>query len=274
MREPSIHITKSQFEAICLELGYSIDVNKFFRKAATKAVNSRNILVTNNKVSNQVNKVLLATKGDANMVADIIYATRIKLKHRGVRKIQEGTSRDWTLCKQLANICNEFCQSFNLETRDGFIKYIETGVSRMTDARNLVNRLISMADNIYAQYNAQQELLDMDLNTKDMVGLLHDNYIKRIADATGIYEPFKDNPEKMVHVLRTWQLINKRGFDANDFIDAQFESLSWCNGIPDIANMYGDKAIERYNKYIYKHKRKVSSELKVEGSLWDKINKK
>ena len=27
-------------------------------------------------------------------------------------------------------------------------------------------------------------------------------------------------------------------WDYKDFIDAQFESLAWCNGLPDIAQLY------------------------------------
>lgn len=270
-REPSIHINKSQFEAICLELGLSVNVDQFFKKAASKALNARNILVTNNKVNKQVNKVLLASKGDAALVADIIYATRIKLKHRGVRKITQS-SREWAGCKNIANLCNIFCQDYGLDIREGFIKYIEIGISRMTDARNLVNRLISMADNIYAQYDAEQTLSQIDQDTRNRILQLHDIYIKKIAEATGIWEPFRDNPEKMVHILRTWELITKRGFNEKEFIEAQFESLAWCNGIPDIVNMYGEKAIERYNKYIYKHRKINPSEDEPKrGSLWDKI---
>jgi hypothetical protein len=37
--------------------------------------------------------------------------------------------------------------------------------------------------------------------------------------------------------------------------------------------MYNDKALERYNKYLYKNKSKqlLDDEPQVEGSLWDKI---
>lgn len=57
------------------------------------------------------------------------------------------------------------------------------------------------------------------------------------------------------------------------FIDAQFESLAWCNGLPELNQMYNDKAIERYNKYLYRNKGKQSleDEPQVEGSLWDRI---
>ena len=83
----------------------------------------------------------------------------------------------------------------------------------------------------------------------------------------------KKNPEKYVHFAYVAAFLEEEGWDYKDFIDAQFESLAWCNGLPDIAQLYTDKAVERYNKYLYKNKNKKSlEEPQVEGSLWDKIN--
>ena len=69
--------------------------------------------------------------------------------------------------------------------------------------------------------------------------------------------------------------MGERDWNSIWFIDAQFESLAWCNGLPEPSQMYNEKAIERYNKYLYKNKNKQSleAEPEVEGSLWDKIRK-
>ena len=75
-----------------------------------------------------------------------------------VRKINESNSREWANCKKLAEICNTFCEDFKFDTREGFIKYIETGLKRMTDYRNVMQRLISMQDNITNQIDAEIEL--------------------------------------------------------------------------------------------------------------------
>lgn len=271
MREPSIHITKSQFEEILniLEVD-NFPVEAFFVIARKEAINHRAVLVSNNKNTKRVNNILLASKGDAALVADILYATRIKLKHRGVRKINESNSREWENCKKLAEICNTFCEDFKFDTREGFIKYIETGLKRMTDYRNVMQRLISMQDNITNQVDAEIELQNSDLKlTKE----IHDYFIGKIAKATGIYESYENQPEKYVHFAKVGDFLKEEGWDYKTFIDAQFESLAWCNGLPDIAQMYTDKAIERYNKYLYKNKNKqlLEDEPIVEGSLWDKI---
>lgn len=272
-RSPSIHITKSQFEEILniLEVD-NFPVEAFFVIARKEAINHRAVLVSNNKNTKRVNNILLASKGDAALVADILYATRIKLKHRGVRKINESNSREWANCKKLAEVCNTFCEDFKFDTREGFIKYIETGLKRMTDYRNVMQRLLSMQENITNQVEAELELKgDKDPGfTKD----IHDEFIKRVASVTGIYESYEHQPEKYVHFLRIHNLMNEKDWNVFQFLDAQFEALAWCNGLPEPSQMYNDKAIERYNKYLYKNKdKRTLDEPQVEGSLWDKIRK-
>ena len=272
-RSPSIHITKPQFEEILNTLEVNnFPVEAFFVIARKMAINHRTVLVSNNKNTKRVNNILLASKGDAALVADILYATRIKLKHRGVRKINESNSREWANCKKLAEICNTFCEDFKFDTREGFIRYIETGLKRMTDYRNVMQRLISMQDNITNQIDAEIELKgDKDPGfTKD----IHDEFIKRVASVTGIYESYEHQPEKYVHFLRIHNLMDEKDWNVFQFLDAQFEALAWCNGLPEPSQMYNDKAIERYNKYLYKNKdKRTLDEPQVEGSLWDKIRK-
>lgn len=272
-RSPSIHITKSQFEEILNTLEVdNFPVEAFFVIARKEAINHRAVLVSNNKNTKKVSNILLASKGDAALVADILYATRIKLKHRGVRKINESNSREWANCKKLAEVCNTFCEDFKFDTREGFIKYIETGLKRMTDYRNVMQRLLSMQENITNQVEAELELKgDKDPGfTKD----IHDEFIKRVASVTGIYESYEHQPEKYVHFLRIHNLMDEKGWNVFQFLDAQFEALAWCNGLPEPSQMYNDKAIERYNKYLYKNKdKRTLDEPQVEGSLWDKIRK-
>lgn len=272
-RSPSIHITKSQFEEILNTLEVdNFPVEAFFVIARKEAINTRAVVVSNKGTTKKVTNILLASKGNASLVADILYATRIKLKHRGVRKINESNTREWALCKKLAEICNTFCEDFKFDTREGFIKYIETGLKRMTDYRNVMQRLISMQDNITNQIEAELELKeDKDPGfTKD----IHDEFIKRVASVTGIYESYEHQPEKYVHFLRIHNLMDEKDWNVFQFLDAQFEALAWCNGLPEPSQMYNDKAIERYNKYLYKNKdKRTLDEPRVEGSLWDKIRK-
>lgn len=278
MRDPSIHITRSTFEKLLqdLEIAY-FPTESFFLMARKSSVDSRAVMASNKKTTKKLDNITLASHGDANLVADLIYATRIKLHQRGVRKITEANSREWNCCKQLAEICNNFCNDFNLETRAGFITYIEIGLSRVTSNRNLVQKLISLADSISVRYEIDREVKDYQCteSIKREVHDIYQYYVKYIANSTGIYEDFKGDPEKYIHVCKVHELVNEKGWDYKAFIDAQFEALSFCNGVPSLDNMYGDKAIERFNKYLYKNNHYQETETPtVSGSLWSKINQK
>ena len=276
MRDPSIHITRGTFERLLkdLEVPY-FPTEAFFLMARKNSVDSRAVIASNKKTNKKLDKITLASHGDANLVADLLYATRIKLKQRGVRKITESNSREWCYCKQLAGICNNFCNDFELETRAGFITYIEIGLSRVNSNRNLVQKLISLAESISIRYEISQEVKDYLCTEAIKRGVqdIYQYYIKYIANSTGIYESFEDDPEKYIHVCRIHELVEAKGWDYRSYINSQFEALSFCNGVPSLENMYGDKAIERFNKYLYKNNHHETPETPmVSGSLWSKIN--
>mgnify|MGYP000375025774 CR=1 FL=1 len=275
-REPSIHITRTQLKSLFNRFGVDVSVDDFLAYAKKTALNSRSILVSSKQIDKKVNNILLADTGDAYLVADIIYATRIKLKHRGVRKINETQQREWTNCKKLAQICNIFCKDFQLETREGFIKYIKIGISKMNNARNLVQRLISMQEVITETYVAQKEYMELSSKDKKIIKDMHDYYVKKIADKTGILESFEKDMDKYQYFIQLYHFLKDRDWLPNypDYITAQFEGLSWCNGIPELSSLTNDKSIARYNKYLYKFMGKESEsdeEEGGEGSLWDKI---
>jgi len=268
-REPSIHITKSNFTDICNELEIKIPIDQFFQLAKRRAIISRSITVSNNKIQKQVSKVLLADHGNAALFADLLYAERIKLKHKGVKKINEADSNNWDMCKKLADICNTFCNDFGLETRAGYIKYIEIGISRMNgNNRNLIQRLVSMSENIFEQMANEQELSE-DKNPW-LTNQGFEYYVQKIAKVTGIYDNKKD-PNKLI----TFKRLGEKLQDPNkikEWIDAQFYALAFVNGVPSIKDLLSDKALERYNKYLYKMKHREELPPEEDLNLWSKIN--
>lgn len=273
IRDPSIHITRSQFQEICDELGIELPIGTIFAYAQRKAINSRNILVSNQQINKQINKILLADKGDAQLIADLLYAIRIKLKHKGVRKITPGMPREWVNCKKLAEICNTFCNDFQLPIREGFIKYIEIGLGKISSYRSIPQKLISMQENITQIYEARKELDQLSVSEKSQIRNMHDYFVRCIADKTGIYENFYQDPEKLRYFVDLYILLKDKGWNYKDYILAQFEGLAWCNSIPELSTLTSDKSIARYNKYLYKNSSKEESEdEEPEESIWDRIN--
>lgn len=268
-RNPSIHIGKSQLMVILNELDIrDFPIEAFIRLSKRYSLNNRGIILKHSQ--RKIAKRLESSNfGDAALFADILYAERIKLKHRGVKKINEGSGRDWDICKNLANICNNFCNDFNLDTREGYIKYIEIGISRMEgNNRNLLQRLVSMSENIFTQYGDEQELKE-DTNPW-LTNQGFEYYIQKIAKVTGIYDNKKD-PSKLVIFKRLGEKL-KEPQRIQQWIDAQFYALAFVNGIPSINDLLSDKALERYNKYLYKMKHKEELPPEENLNLWNQIN--
>lgn len=269
-REPSIHITKSSFRKILKQMDIKFPVEDFFNLARQYSADARIIVTTNNKIKKKVKNITLASNGDANLAASLLYATRIHLKHRGVKKIDEN-DRQWPLCKKLAEVCNTFCNDFNLDTRAGYIKYITIGFKRMNGKyTNYLNRLISMSQNISDTYQATSEINND--NSPIETASIHDYYCKVIADRAGFKVDYSNQPETYIYFIRVREFCTERGIDPEMWIDAQFEGLAWCNGIPDPDKLLSDKSSAYYAKFQYKNNG-AGDEPKVFGSIWSKIHK-
>lgn len=268
MRKPSIHIDIDTFTSLVKKLGKvdSSNIEEFFVLARRNSLSNRSVTISNEKLKKDIKKVLQSTKGDTSLLADIIYATRIKLKHRGIRKIQED-DREWLQLKELTKLVNQFCNDFNLDTREGFIKYIEIGFSKIQSFRSYISKLINMYEAICREYESLDGINQDD--NKEGTLELHDLFINRIADRTGLYESFRDKPEKMFSFYKARLLCDELGVDYETFIDAQFDALDWCNGIPSPEALIGDKAKERLNKYLYQNN--ISIQPKVKKSFWKSL---
>ena len=271
MRDPSIHCKLSDLSKILKKISptFSEDVITDIAKALRKvSVDNRSVVISNDKLKKDMAKRLQSSKGDATLLADIIYSVRIKLKHKGVRKINMA-DRDWLQVKQLANLCNQFCEDFNLATRDGFIKYIEIGLPKLASMRSYIGKLINMYESISQEWDAVSSL-KADGHPKDTLEL-HDAFINKIADRTGIFETFTNRPDKMLCFYRARGICDELSVDYQTFIDAQFEAFDWCSGIPTPESLTTDKAKERLNKYLYQNK--ISVQPKVKKDFWNQLKK-
>lgn len=270
-REPSIHITKSSFRKILKEMDIKFPVEEFFNLARQHSEDARIIVTTDNKIKKKVKNITLASNGNANLAAELLYATRIKLKHRGVKKVDENDPQ-WPTIKKLAEACNIFCRDFDLtDIRAGYIQYLNIGFKRMNGShRNYLNRLVSMAQVISEVYSAIR-YINQDRNPL-MTASIHDHYCRVIADRAGFKVDYHDQPDVYVHFVLLREYCNDHGIDPEEWIDSQFEGLAWCNGIPEPKNLMGDKSQDYYAKFKFKNNQ-TSEEPKVLGSLWETIHR-
>jgi len=257
-REPSIHITEKNlilvlnniFNAKTIILS---NIDKLAKQILTSSkpysINSRNVIVNNQKLEKATNKLVKSSRLDADVMANLIVNVRRQLKHRGIQQILPNT-RDWNLVKSLTKLANDFCNEFELEQREGYLNFLKIGISRMNKF-GLV-KLTNMYELICSVYDSRTQIQkDGDSEgTRD----IHDYYFKKVLEKTGIPESYIDKPEKYLYFLKVNEESKKLGLKGTLWIEAQFWGLEWNDGKPEPPQLIGDKALERVTKYCYKHK--------------------
>lgn len=253
-RIPSIHVPKLVLVKWIEDNGpITLDnLDAMMTKARQYSIESRSIQVTNKKMAEKVLKRTSSVIADANLVSDMIYAIRIQLKHLGVIKIKQ-TDNQWGNVKELATIISEFCEAKDLSFRQGCISYITIGLSLIAlspkpNYSYCAKWMVQKASWIISEYESNKELIEdtNETGTKE----IHDIYVREVAERTGIYHYYSKNKSDMLFFLRARELADEIGVDYENFIQAQFFALEFCNGIPRPQDISGDKAKDRLIKYI------------------------
>lgn len=267
-RDPSIHLLESDLTRLLSGILDPLVVQRLLQKAKAISCTGRSMLATGQKESKKAHLVLQASKKDADTLANVIYATRVKMQHRGVKKISEG-DRDWPLVKELAGVINKFAKEFELQKREAYIKYIDLAFKSIKTMRGYLHKLRDAADQVYQEMDAQ---LKLQQGFTQSVHDIYTYYVSKIIDMTGISLNLDKDAKKMSYFVEVEEHCNSINGDPYDYIDAQFEALEWCNSYPEPAQLVGQKAIERFTKYLVKHKKTLGNRKKEEKKInWNKL---
>ena len=272
-RDPSIHIRLSHFTKVWAEAGLDTsEVIQFFEACRKASCDNRSITITNDKLKKDASRMVTSNKGDTALLAEVIYSVRIKKKHRGVSKIKEG-DRDWLQLKQLTKLINEFCTSFDIEKRSGYISYVTLAFSKISSMHSYLTKFINMYEAICNEYEASLILKEDDSPDKTLA--IHNDYVELVGSKTGIVEKFLDKPSKMLCFFKIKKKCEELNIEPEVWIDAQFDALGYCGGLPSPENMAGDKALERLNKYMFENNITTNKVNKKTNSnnFWDKLKK-
>jgi len=256
MREPSIHITKSVLNSILSSLGPNSEdlTDTIFRLAKTHSINTRTITVSNERMEEKAMKIMKAERNDTDVLAQILYSVRKKLKHRGIVPIKAG-SKDWGVLKEITSQALDFTNEFGLTRRYGFLRYIEIGLSKMQNFA--LNKLPSMYEGICERHQAMVEI-EKDSDST-MTEEMYKYYCSKIIENTGIHDNLKEIPEKFVWFVRARAEAEKLNLSVKVYMKAQFEGLDFTKGIPHPTQLVGAKAKERVIRHCYKEGIKVKN---------------
>lgn len=261
MREPSLHITKSNLVLILKEVlkdSTSLDINKLadtvLKKGRAFPCNNRIVVMNTNKLAKDAERVAGSDLGPALKFQSILIKVRKSLKHVGVTIMKPG-SKDWLSLKEVTKAAVEFCKTFNLKQDEGFVIYCKMGLSKMNKYN--IHKFASLDTIINEQMEAEMEIED-DMYS-DLSMRLHQFYVKEIHDRIGNSHQYLDDPINYRSFVRAAKEVMATGGKGVDYIKAQFEAFTWNNSLPQPAQLYGPKARERFIKYAYAHNIRLKS---------------
>lgn len=262
-REPSLHITEKDLiklleEVIEVPKGSPIKPNYtslakdlciYGRKYQ---ITKRKILATNEKDRKRTRTLVKSSSEDAYLFCQLLVTIRKRLKHRGINIIKEG-SREWVSIKETTKLAVDFCNDFNLDKRTGFTQYIEIALSKMN--KFSLNRFNSFHQSICEHYESVHQTIKDP--TPKLTSQVHLYYQKVVNEKVGFSEDFSKTPDKYIYFIQVVSECKKLKVDYKTYIDAQFEGLAWCNGIPEPPQLVGDKARGRLRSYLSKNQIKA-----------------
>lgn len=251
IREPSIHITRNDLQKILKSLGIEEEyfVKEIMKRAKSYSLNSRNVMITNDKLEKKAKKIIQSSRKDADLFAQLIYAIRKSKKHRGISMMKPG-GKDWDILKEVAASALYFTNEFNLKKRDGFIEYITIGMNKMKKFSLL--KFKNLNESISETYDADTEIKEDD--ESDITEAMYNIYFQTILSNTGIPDESKDIPERYVWFVRARIEAENLNIDPLIYIKAQFAGLDFANSIPHPTQLVGVKARDRVMRYAYKNK--------------------
>ena len=251
MRQPSIHINEEDLAKILKRVGIKkpkTTAKEIVYHARNKTLTNRSVTISNEFVKKKANQALQSSKGDVEMLANLILTVRRQMRHRGVKPLSPA-SRDWGALKELVPLVVEFCNNFNLPKREGFIEYIKTGFERISSFYNYVSKLKEMSESIHNIYESV-DIINKD-DDKELTQRIYYYYETSISRITGMSIPKYKKPENYVYFIKVKQIVSELGLSHKDYIDAQFSALQWRNGFPEPVQLVSEKAMEYLNKYLY-----------------------
>ena len=272
-REPSIHVTRSVLIKLTHELGIKLskpNIDRIMKAAREVSADNRTMIAKANQTKNMKN--MEGSLGDANLAAQIIYSIRVKLKHVGVTKIKQ-TDTAWGQIRQLTPTLNQFCENHQLDKRAGYIAFLELGFKLMEKSKRpnynyCASWMLKQAGYIDEAYKANESVREDEYpqNTRELMSY----YQAKASEMTGMFIDYSKNTTDYVHFVGARKMADKWGIDYETYIDAQFASLTFCNGIPRIPDLDNEKAEQRLAQYVAKQGITLHRSTLSENT-WDKF---
>lgn len=259
-RDATLHIKKSDLIQVLSELRHvktrtpTKAAEKIFELAQPYQLTDRYLKILNQKTKTKkklarsmaADDVPHATVEKVNLY---IYDARGKKNKMARIKAISKDSQQYLQLKEVAKMAVDFTAHFEITPKsDGIKHFIDAGIEMM--GKYSLNRFRTYEQSIYEHFDNWVKCANDDKkeSTLEMYGAWQTMMVEYTGNEDLI--TIDKDLQKYVHIIYAREAADKYKANYIDWVQAQFEGLSFLNKIPILSQFYGDNAKKRYDGYL------------------------
>lgn len=259
-RDPTICVKRSDLARILEELAdkWGFDSSSAKEKADELVTKAAPYAAVRRSVITGVQKKHYAKTQAATAVSDghvkvfnrLLHGERVKRRHKTIKSITPK-SKAYTHIMQAADAALEFAKEYygtdDKSIAEGMQAYVKTAFD-MIRGKYYPNKLVTLKERVFDYAEAQRVV---DNNAEPVLTKqLHDYYALMAEDGSGVYKTFTETLDYQ-HFVVTAHYVKQYSAEPVQWLEAQFAGLAFLESFPRPVQLYGDSAVERYQKYMY-----------------------
>ena len=194
----------------------------------------------------------------------ILSAVRQLEGHRFVKNITKEDPEYLTL-KQVAVLAEQFAERYDIQPREeGYRSFCVIGI-RLMGKKYALSKFKYHLEKIGLKFEAQLAIANdrYPSGTKEIFAC----YRNTMAAEAGVDISSVSKDDRWLHVIYAREEADDAKAVYADWVQAQFDELSFLDTVPELTQLYGENARIRYERYMQKNgkKKKVAREKSEEG---------
>ena len=246
LRDPAIHIRRSDLLRICKEEGITFPdefVAQLMLKASKVKINNRIIITAKSKACAKAARTT-ATKDEIVNQFNRVYDSALKNHHIKAAVIRKGSKAYLTL-KEVATNAYDFSQAYKIQSlEDAFKLYVGVGII-LLDKKFSIYRMKGSDQRIRTRYENMELLTECDQLKMGEMRNAWDRSLKNFHDLG-----MTPNIDQMADIVHAVVEADKSGAKYTDWMDAQFDKWTYLDSMPEFSQLHGDNAVLAYTKYM------------------------
>lgn len=257
VRDPAIHVTRSELLKICKEEGVTFPedfVDALILKASKVKLTSRVMILTK---ANTAPKAARTTTTDDNSVAafNAIYMATLVNHNKRSQPIHKGT-KQYLVLKEVATAAAAFAKDFGFKTMpEAFKTYVGLGIILIGINKFSIYRLKGADSKIRIRHENMEVL---DEGDSIALGIMRKSWERSLNNFHNLSMDI--NIDQMADIARAVLDAHIAGAVYNDWMDAQFDKWTFLNTMPEFSQLHGDNATLAYTKYMASKKQEYTND--------------